>query len=557
MLLCCAIAPGATDVVHVTHVFKGRAFGSPSSSDIAKRIAVGTDGSLYIGGITTPRNGEDPWGKVDAGELTGKKDIFVAKVSSSGNLVWVTRTGSVEDDELNDMKMVNNSLYICGSTEGDFGQKINGSADAFVMKVSLDGKKMWKTPYQYGSSGRDECNSLDVDSRSGAIFMGGSTDGDIFGRKINEGNKGLQQYVARLDEVKDKASEFALRGHQRGCYGNCSGDALAVVQDYVYLMSTSWKDDEADKDRSTTYLNIMDQNSMRLHSLHSLKCAEGYSFRGVRMDTVNESGDAVFVGMAGPVKGSKSVYHVMRFSSTDKNGEGGIQWDTTLGEKYAVAYMHVQEPSVVVDMGNDQVYVAGTEERTFLDEKDGDFGVVSAPFFKLSMRNGTVEQRWHRTTSVQEGLQEVTDMAIDGGGGVVYTGAWHLGGTQSANALIGSFGGAGYASRMDESEAVYGGFQENDEKASEEEGKGWRGRRIGLIILGVASGGVVMGALLVWGLRWSGKREGLGEIGDVEDSSSEIECLGRPADETYETVWFPERSETGDNFVLGASAARQ
>ncbi|MEB3757196.1 MAG: hypothetical protein GSR79_10150 [Desulfurococcales archaeon] len=145
-------------------------FGS-SESDYIYDIAIASDGSIYAVGATL--------GSIDNGNNKGKYDIFVVKISPEGKLLWVKQIGTSNNDEafLSDFDSQGN-LYLVGFTEGAFQSGSNkGENDAILLKLSPEGNVLWVN--QFGSSGDDEATVVSVDRTNMAVYVAGSTYGQL------------------------------------------------------------------------------------------------------------------------------------------------------------------------------------------------------------------------------------------------------------------------------------------------------------------------------------------------------------------------------------------
>lgn len=535
--------------VLISQVLKGKTFGSPFSTDIAKRIVVDNEGFLYIGGNTKPLTpDQDPWGEVEAGDVTGKTDIFVAKVSATGELIWVLRSGSREDDFLNDMKITNNSLYICGTTEGDFGNQLNGSMDAFLMKITPHGEKAWNRPLQFGSSGNDTCNSLDVDTGSGAIFAVGSTSGVMFRSYMAASGK-LHHYTVKFRETTESPGFELVKGRQRGAHGSSSGESIVVANKYLYFMSRTSGERSFGNYGMKTYLSILDRDTLFMHQMHVLQSRIGDSFRGVKMIVQNKTGDAYIIGEGLSTGGTKGFY-VLKVGSAANDKYGGIVWDTLLGETYDKDVLLHQELSIAADFKNEKVYVAGTEDGVYQSRASHNSGLVVSPFFKLNMKDGKIEERWHRTTSMPSGGKEVTDIAIDAGGTVIYTGVSYDIGNRSENVWMGWFGSQKQVSAMGLRRQSADHMGVNSNKGSDEDDMPSipsRGMTATVLILCIAGLGILFIVFAVKDVQASKRKRGI-----VDSEAGEGDDDGMQKRREEAKVEF-KKSSMSDSAILGAS----
>lgn len=536
--------------VLINQALKGKVFGSPNSNDVAKRIVVGGDGAIYVAGETTPNKPDVvPWGDAEAGEATAKTDVFLAKFSTSGQLVWVKRFGSTGEDVLNDLILANGGLYLCGSTTGKLAIDPRGPADAFVMKFSLDGIKAWRHPFQFGSKRHDSCNSMHVDTNANIIYVTGTTTGKLFG-SITPPNATSHSFVSSFSELlnDDIAGLQLIQGRQRGTHGNSSGEAIALSSNRVFQMTTEWEAMDK-KHRAITYLNELEPETLVLRKLHMIKSSDEGSFQGRRMAAVNESGDIFIVGVTN-LSGGRRDYHAVKFGLKEDNNVRGVLWVTKVGSVSTQAKLHIQVPSIVADKSHNVTYIAGVEDGYFTSDNAG---VVIIPMYKLRMSNGEVAQRWHRSTTVPQDKEEVTDIALDPGKAVVYTGTWDGGPDLHANVLIGSFGSRGHTSRSPGSRPI--ASVQNTQNAlmgEKEKKKAASTKVVGFVLLSLGGVGVVLAVAMAFQLRSSKRKIDLGDGDSYTDTENAMQEMRRQVAESHRQAAFS-RGEPRD-VVVGGSA---
>lgn len=485
-ILYLAIAQPTT--VHINHAHKGRAYGSHNSVEVAHRIAVDSNGFLYIAGNTSPLNADhDPWGDVDAGEVTGKTDTFIAKLTPSGILLWVRRTGSTEDDHLGDLKVVDEGIYFCGSTAGSFGRSVNGSADVFIMKMSSEGEWIWRRPFILGSRGHDICHSMTVD---GAVYAVGSTSDTMFGDAVPI-NGSVHQFIARLEEREGLQEGLKLiKGRQRVGFGSSSAVAVGTTADSVYFMSLDWDTAGGSEERVTTYLNIADKDALILHRLQVLKPDGADSFRGVAMDVVYNSGVVFIVGVS-TFEDGREGYYIMKYSPEVQDNVGGIAWSKFLGYRSPEVPLNQQRLGVAVDPAAGRLFVTGVEDGLYEDGEYG--GAVLVPVFILDTQEGLIIEQWNRWTDIGREQQEITDVAVNIDGTGLLTGAWSTGPESYSKAWIATLGSRSLVSQKEGQEAtMFGAVSERQEESTDGSSKATS------IILFSIVGGIMGLSLLVF-----------------------------------------------------------
>lgn len=96
------------------------------AADGATSVATDDVGSVYITGRTR--------GKLGATEAGGD-DVFVAKYTPKGALLWKKQLGTTSDDIAHAMAIQGSSIYLAGMTKGAFGSSSAGGEDAWVAKL--------------------------------------------------------------------------------------------------------------------------------------------------------------------------------------------------------------------------------------------------------------------------------------------------------------------------------------------------------------------------------------------------------------------------------------
>lgn len=164
-----------------------------SFDDVANDVAVGPQGDVVIVGAF---NGTVDFG---GGPMTsqGDQDIFVVKLKGAdGTFLWGKRFGSGDGDEARDVEIDANGEVVVSGRIGsnvDFGAgplTNKGGQDMFVARFSSAGVVIWAN--SYGTSSTDDVFGLALDSFGGPV-IGGSYYGAIdFGG-------GFMPYVGAAD----------------------------------------------------------------------------------------------------------------------------------------------------------------------------------------------------------------------------------------------------------------------------------------------------------------------------------------------------------------------
>jgi len=141
---------------------------------------------------------------------SGDRDIFVAKISSGGSWQWAVGVGGSQEDEGNGITVDSSgNAFVTGSfyqtvTFDSTTLTSSGKDDIFVAKISSSGSWQWAA--KAGGSGADEGQRIAVDSSGNTYVFGLFTKNATFGSTILEqdfvyssgGNTYYAHFVAKF-----------------------------------------------------------------------------------------------------------------------------------------------------------------------------------------------------------------------------------------------------------------------------------------------------------------------------------------------------------------------
>ena len=168
-----------------------------NQTDIATTLSVGIDGSVYVGGLT--------YSAIDGQPFNGGEDAFLVKYSSNGIKLWTRELGSSGADRINATVLgPDGSVYACGYTTGMLdGQSNPSNYTSFLVKYGSDGTKLWTK--LLGTAGYN-ATSISI-GPNGSIYLTGMTNGVVDGQPPNYSNDAfLVQYSS--DGVKLSSTTF-------------------------------------------------------------------------------------------------------------------------------------------------------------------------------------------------------------------------------------------------------------------------------------------------------------------------------------------------------------
>lgn len=208
------------------HTFLGTTFW-----DEGRAVAVDANGDVYVAGGSSIT-----WGApINPHAGGGQPDAFVAKLNSSGNLLWHTFLGGTGGEDYSNAVAVDGSgnVYVAGPSGASWGTPVNphaGSWDVFAAKLHSSGLLQWNT--FLGSAGFDDGKAIAVDE-AGVVYVTGESYA-AWGAPAYPYAGGHDAFAAKLD------TNGALQWHTfLGSAADDSGNAIAVDGSFVYVAGTS------------------------------------------------------------------------------------------------------------------------------------------------------------------------------------------------------------------------------------------------------------------------------------------------------------------------------
>jgi hypothetical protein len=98
------------------------------------RIAATTD-AVYVAGIVG--------GHLDGETSLGEHDVFVARYSTAGQLVWARHVGTSAADQMSSLTATATSIFVSGSSDSQTGPPAIGPT-TFVARLSTSGQVLWQ-----------------------------------------------------------------------------------------------------------------------------------------------------------------------------------------------------------------------------------------------------------------------------------------------------------------------------------------------------------------------------------------------------------------------------
>ena len=174
-------------------VLKWHTYAGSSNDDNSVAIAVDSGGNIYIAGWS-----DAAWGRPVNPYCAGR-DAFVAKLNSSGGLVWNTFLGSPDVDEAEAIAVDRSgNVYVVGRSRAQWGNSgapfSSGDWGAFVAKLNPDGQLQWHRFMTPGGGQVGLAAAVDV---NGYVYAGGW--GGMEGWGMPPSYLGAASFITKLD----------------------------------------------------------------------------------------------------------------------------------------------------------------------------------------------------------------------------------------------------------------------------------------------------------------------------------------------------------------------
>lgn len=150
-----------------------------TEDDLGYDVDTDKEGNVFLTGYTKSYSDIDFNGFLNY--YVGDKDAFLVKFDRKGTRLWATYYGDIGNDVAVGVSVDDaGNAYIAGYTESQTNISSNGhqnnygggSYDAFLVKFTGDGQRMWAT--YFGGDDLDVCEGLEAD-KFGNVYIAGTT----------------------------------------------------------------------------------------------------------------------------------------------------------------------------------------------------------------------------------------------------------------------------------------------------------------------------------------------------------------------------------------------
>lgn len=373
-------------------------------------LARDDSGNLYVTGYSSAT-----WGSPVRAFTAGANDCFVAKLNSSGSLLWNTFLGSSGSDECRDIVYNGSEILVVGYSNATWGSPVRAYSsgnDTMVVKLNASsGALTWNT--FLGGSGADYGRGISFANPGGYVYVSGysnATWGTAPKRTYTSGNDG---YAAKLD------SSGALVWHAfLGGSGDDYGRDIYALSAYAiytvgYSNATWGAPTISYTANNDAYIALLDYNG--LMSWHSFLGGSGDDY-GVAIHVHSAGSEYVLGGSTAtwgvPVRGFSGVDSEVFIAKVGASGT--LTWNTFLGGGASdTGYAITADSS-----GN--VYAAGNSAATWGSPLGAYAGAGDAFVAKIDSSGGLVENTFVGSAAAYDTAHGI---AVDSSGDTYVSGA--------------------------------------------------------------------------------------------------------------------------------------
>jgi hypothetical protein len=283
-----------------------------AGSDAGQGIKTDGSGNVYVTGRFQGTVDFDPGAGVSNLTSAGNNDIFVLKLTGSGNFVWARGMGGTSDDQgtsivIDGSGNVYSTGYFVGT--GDFDPGVatftmtsiggNNNEDAYVSKLDASGNFVWAVQF-IAVSGAPQVfgNSIDIDA-AGNLLIGGSFTGQV---DFDPGAGTFSLTAINMDAYVCKLTPSAgLVWVKRAGGTNGSYTAFGVTSDgsnNVY--ATGYFDNTGDFDPGVGTYSLTSSGGVDAYVL-KLDASGNFQWAGKFGSTQGDQGKGITVSASGDV----------------------------------------------------------------------------------------------------------------------------------------------------------------------------------------------------------------------------------------------------------------
>ncbi len=330
-------------------------FGGNSIDDFSALAQTHDGGFLVCGTSYSPVSGNK------SQPAYGVRDFWVVKIDVDGNKLWDKKYGGDKRDYLNCLtKTTDNGFILGGTSFSDISNEVTSpnwdttfqSGDYWIVKIDSAGNKLWDK--KYGGLKQDDLASIQQ-TTDGGFILGGKSISGMGGDKTQENRGSYDYWIVKIDSVGNK--QWDKR------YGTITSEEFAKIiqtkdKGYILLGGTPAG---ISYDKSDTSRGVYDNWIVKLDSIGDKEWDKTYG-SSARDEIVNiietkEDGYLISSDSYSPRGGEKTEnnlgFQCVWLIKIDL--QGNVLWDKTVqtyGENDVGYVIQTNDGSIVVADGN-------------------------------------------------------------------------------------------------------------------------------------------------------------------------------------------------------------
>ena len=179
-----------------------KSFGGTGESESCWSAQQTSDGGYIVGGVSASiRSGNKTSANFDNPPGNGG-DFWVIKLDSNGDKIWENSFGGDSSDGIFSIQPTSGGYILAGySASGVYGNKTSprlgafGTFDCWVLKIDLNGNKMWEASY----GGNDSDYFFGIQRTSNGFILGGDSRSGVSGNKTSPNYGALDFWIVKLE----------------------------------------------------------------------------------------------------------------------------------------------------------------------------------------------------------------------------------------------------------------------------------------------------------------------------------------------------------------------
>ncbi len=220
----------------------GNSFGS------GNKIDIDLSGNIYVTGHSSLDTLDlDPGIGVETAVSNGSGDFWIIKLDPNGNYLWSRFYSGPGYDRGHGVRIIGNSVYVCGSFEDSVDFNPNGTPDIhysqgnkdiFIQRLTADGNLVWT--HSYGGSENDEANDICNNENDGIVVVGYFNDVVDFDFSNQDSllySTNMDLFVLNLDSIGNLNWIQSVQSSTNREYAN----AICVDSDHNYYITGGYR----------------------------------------------------------------------------------------------------------------------------------------------------------------------------------------------------------------------------------------------------------------------------------------------------------------------------